>query len=57
MVLCADQRVPCVQSVDIADVVFLVRIGKLYKSINPASSLACVIVARDIAPRYAHISF
>jgi len=39
------------ESVDIADVVFLIRIGRLYKSINPQSSLACVIISRDISAR------
>jgi len=39
------------ESVDIADVVFLIRIGRLYKSINPQSALACIIIARTITDR------
>jgi hypothetical protein len=38
-------------SIDISDVVFLIRIGKLYKSLNPSSALACVLICRYISPR------
>lgn len=39
------------QSLDMPDVVFLIRIGKLYKSVNPSSALACVLICRYISPR------
>jgi hypothetical protein len=42
---------PKIQAIDISDVVFLIRIGKLFKSLNPTSTLACVIICRHISER------
>eukprot|EP00029_Vermamoeba_vermiformis_P009775 TRINITY_DN4995_c0_g1_i1.p1 TRINITY_DN4995_c0_g1~~TRINITY_DN4995_c0_g1_i1.p1 ORF type:complete len:279 (+),score=24.48 TRINITY_DN4995_c0_g1_i1:33-839(+) len=38
-------------SVDIGDVVTLIRIGKLYKTVNPTHSLACVVIAKTISEK------
>lgn len=40
-----------VQAIDLSDVVFLIKIGKLFKQVNPQSALACVVICRFISPR------
>lgn len=39
------------ETIDIADVVLLIRIGKLYRNVNPNITLSCVIITRHITPK------
>lgn len=42
--------------VDIANVVILLRIGQMYKKLNPTGSLACLIFTRKITPQASKIA-
>jgi hypothetical protein len=42
--------------VDIASVVILLRIGQMYKKLNPKGTLACIIFTRKITPQASKIA-
>jgi len=42
--------------VDIANVVILLRIGQMYKKLNPKGTLACLIFTRKITPQASKIA-
>jgi hypothetical protein len=42
--------------VDIANVVILLRIGQMYKKLNPKGTLACLIFTRKISPQASKIA-